>query len=166
MESKKMPKNSLFWLGLLVMAIALYFVKDEAGIDSIPDFLLYTAVGTVACFVVATIAAALGGVVAEKFYGEKSEITNNAVIACFLLAVVALVLISRSDSYTPEKVAERLSLGEVLEAYDEKDWDQTYDSVFHYIKENAREDYSDTELMEKIGIDVSDFVYEYLDNHR
>lgn len=166
MEGKKMPKNSHFGLGLLVMAIALYLVKDEVGIDSIPNFLLYTVAGAAVCFIVATISAAIGGVVAEKLYGEKSEITNNAVIACFLLAVIALVFISKSDNYTPVKVSERLSLDEVLEAYDEKDRYDTYESVFYYIKDNARGDYSDTELMENIGIDVSDFVYEYLENHR
>ena len=166
MEGKKVPKNATFGLGLLVTAVALFFVKDEIGIDSIPDFLLYTVAGTIACFVVAVFSAAIGGVAAEKLYGEKSEIKNNAVIACFLLAVAAMVFIYKSDACTPEKVSGRLSLNEVLEAYDEKDRYETYDSVFYYIKENARGDYSDAELMEEIGIDVSDFVYEYLDNHR
>lgn len=166
MEGKKLPKGAIIGLALLVTGLALYYVKDEAGIYTITDYLLLTALDALACFIIAVIAAVIGGAVAEKIYGEKKAVGDNTVVSCFLLAVIALVFISKADSLTPDKVAGRLSLGEILEAYDEKDRYDTYDSVFNYVRVNARSDYSDEELLEKMGIDASEFVYEYLDNHR
>ena len=166
MEEKKLPKGATKGLALLATAIALFYVKDEVGINSITDFLLLTVAGAVICFFVAAAATVIGGAVGEKLFGKKSEVNDNTLLSCFMLALVALVLISKADSCTPEKVSGRLSLGEVLEAYDEKNRYDTYDSVFYYVRENARSDYSDEELLEKIGIDASEFVYEYLANHR
>lgn len=165
MEKEKTDsKNTLkiFLLGTIIVGIILLYLKNEAGISGFFDWILTTGGYAIGIIVVSGIAAAIAGVILQKFDGQERKLNDTEILSAMLVALVASFFIIKAESVGPQDVAKRMSLYEVLEAYEERDDRETYEELFSFLRNHATDDYTDYELIESLGIDPRDFAYEYM----
>lgn len=163
-KEKKGSKNTLkiFLLGTVIIGVILLYLRDEAGISGFFNWMLTTGGYAIGILVVSAFAAAIAGVIMQQFDGKERKLDDPEVLSAMLVALVASFLIIKAESVGPQDVARRMSLHEVLEAYEERDDRETYDELFYFLKNHASDDYSDYELIEKLGIDPREFAYDYV----
>ena len=163
-KEKKENKNivKILLLGIIAIAIILFYLRDETGISGFFDFLLTAGGLAIAILVVSAFAAAIAGAIMHKFDGKERKLDDTEVLSAMLVALVAVVLIIKAGSSGPQVVARSMPLDEVLEAYEARDERETYDELFYFLRNHAYDDYSDYELIEKLGINPRDFAYEYM----